>query len=140
MDDDEPRSVALPTQPRIVTTHHTGQQSLVIRSDGKILATSGWDGKIRIYSTKSLAELAVLKWHKDGCYAVNFGYVSAPPTAQKAADSDGSVNGTRSMQIHEGSGAVTGVTVGAAREQRERERHWVAAGGKDGKVTLWEVY
>ena len=116
-----------------MTTHHTGQQSLVIRSDGKILATSGWDGRIRIYSTKNLKELAVLKWHKDGCYAVDFAIVGVAEDAVTARTDDVDMQGS--------SGAAgTGMTVSAAREKREMARHWVGAGGKDGKVTLWEVY
>ncbi|KAF8421658.1 WD40-repeat-containing domain protein [Tirmania nivea] len=128
--DTSPEAAVKP--PKTLTTHHTGQQSLVIRSDGKILATSGWDGKVRIYSTKSLKELAVLKWHKGGCYAVDFGYV---------AEAEGAIGGdSADMQLQKRETTVASMTVSAAREKREQERHWVAAGGKDGKVTLWEVY
>ena len=118
-----------------MTTHHTGQQSLVVRSDGKILATSGWDSKVRIYSTKNLKELAVLRWHKDGCYAVEFGYLGAVFKAEGAVGGD-----SADTQLQKRETAVTSMMVSAAREKREQERHWVAAGGKDGKVTLWEVY
>lgn len=118
-----------------MTTHHTGQQSLVVRSDGRILATSGWDGKARIYSTKSLKELAVLKWHKDGCYAVDFGCVDVAGGAEGAAGGD-----SADTQLQKWETTVTGMAVSAAREKREQERHWVAVGGKDGKVTLWEIY
>jgi hypothetical protein len=46
-----------------------------VRSDGRILATGGWDTRIRIYSAKTLKEVAVLKWHKEGVYAVDFAKV-----------------------------------------------------------------
>ena len=26
------------------------------------------------------------------------------------------------------------------REEKAREKHWIVAGGKDGKVSLWEIY
>ncbi|KAL9036011.1 MAG: hypothetical protein Q9214_006323, partial [Letrouitia sp. 1 TL-2023] len=57
---------------KVNQTKHSGQQGLQVRSDGKIFATAGWDGRIRVYSGKTLRELAVLKWHKSGCYATAF--------------------------------------------------------------------
>jgi WD40 repeat protein len=42
-------------------TKHSGQQSLHVRSDDKIFATAGWDGCVRVYSAKTLRELAVLQ-------------------------------------------------------------------------------
>jgi hypothetical protein len=54
-------------------TKHSGQASLAIRSDSLLCATAGWDARIRVYSVKTLRELAVLKWHKTGCLAVAFG-------------------------------------------------------------------
>ena len=57
---------------KTIQTKHAGQQSLSVRSDAKIFATAGWDGRARVYSTKSMKELAVLKWHKEGCYALAF--------------------------------------------------------------------
>ena len=60
---------------KTLNTKHAGQQDLTVRSDGKIFATAGWDARIRVYSTKTMRELAVLKWHKQGCYAVAFAQV-----------------------------------------------------------------
>ncbi|KAF2861751.1 WD40 repeat-like protein [Piedraia hortae CBS 480.64] len=57
---------------RIVNTGHAGQQGLVIRDDGRILATAGWDGKLRVYSARTLKELGVGMWHREGCFAVGF--------------------------------------------------------------------
>lgn len=90
-----------------------------MRSDGKIFATAGWDTRIRVYSAKTMKELAVLKWHREGCYAVAFGEVLS----------------------QEGSGE-DGVMVTAEERRRERVKtvHWVAGGAKDGKVSLWEIY
>ncbi|GME27423.1 wd40 repeat-like protein [Neofusicoccum parvum] len=58
-------------------TKHSGQQSVTVRSDGRILATAGWDGRVRVYSARSVREVAVLAWHKEGCYAVAFADVGA---------------------------------------------------------------
>ncbi|KIW36180.1 ASTRA-associated protein 1 [Exophiala oligosperma] len=52
-----------------IKTKHAGQQGLSSRSDGKIFATAGWDARVRVYSTRTMRELAVLQWHQQGCYA-----------------------------------------------------------------------
>lgn len=107
-------------------TKHAGQQSLGIRSDARILATAGWDSRVRVYSAKTLKELAVLKWHKEGCYAIAFAAIQ---------DSDDPVNGTGVKP------AGTSVTTARYRRgQRAKEAHWLAAGSKDGKISLWDIY
>ncbi|OCK78945.1 ASTRA-associated protein 1 [Lepidopterella palustris CBS 459.81] len=128
-----PRSATLASAPapvqvafKINPTKHSGQQSLRVRSDGRILATAGWDGRVRIYSTKSLKEVAVLKWHREGVYGVGFAEV----------------------RVGEGHGGVDRVdradgTMQRLQKQRELQmqaKHWIVAGSKDGKVSMWEVY
>ena len=54
-------------------TRHNGQAAIAVRNDGIICGTAGWDGRIRVYSVQTLAELAVLKWHKTGCLCIAFG-------------------------------------------------------------------
>lgn len=110
---------------RVVNTKHSGQQSISVRSDGKIFATAGWDSRIRVYSVKTMKELAVLKWHRDGCYAVAFGRVLEQQ--QEEEEEEGGGNGTL-------------VTAEERRRERVRAVHWVAGGAKDGKVSLWEIY
>ncbi|SLM40286.1 WD40/YVTN repeat-like-containing domain [Lasallia pustulata] len=46
---------------KVLQTKHSGRQGLRIRSDGKIFSTAGWDARIRVYSAKTMNELAVLK-------------------------------------------------------------------------------
>jgi len=118
---------------KVVNTKHSGQQSLQIRSDGKIFATAGWDSKIRVYSTKTMSELAVLKWHEVGCFATAFADIG-PPQVSKKSDSLGSEHGTDITAPN------SALSVKERRVRHARETHWLAAGSKDGKVSLWDIY
>jgi hypothetical protein len=116
---------------KISNTKHSGQQSLRVRSDNRLIVTGGWDTRIRIYSTKTLKEVCVLKWHKEGVYAVDFAAVLGRGDLEKEVDEEEGVLAKRET--------------GLAKLQRQREqdmqtRHWVVAGSKDGKVSLWEVF
>lgn len=124
---------------KIVDTKHTGQQGLSVRSDGRIFATAGWDSRIRVYSGKTMREVAVLKWHPVGCFAVAFADVT--PTVSS------DVHATKSEVDDEGDPAETGqvarvldVTVKDRRLNQARKGHWLAVGSKDGKVSLWDIF
>lgn len=124
-----PTTIQIPH--KTANTKHSGQQSLRVRSDGRIFATGGWDTRIRIYSTKTLKEVAVLRWHKEGVYAVDFAQVL------DAGDL------VRDVEIDDGE--VVKMKTGLGKLQRQREeqmqlKHWIVAGAKDGKVSLWEVF
>lgn len=133
---------------KVVQTKHSGQQSLRIRSDGRIFATAGWDTKVRIYSVASMKELAVLKWHKEGCFAVAFAEVIDSQEHTEGTDEGKSEKGR--LEAESTGGGETAVApprrVGLAisakekRIQQATHTHWVAAGSKDGKVSLWEIY
>ena len=116
---------------KAINTKHAGQQDVTMRDDGKIFATAGWDARIRVYSSKSMQELAVLKWHKEGCYAVAFSQTSmnSPPKTQ----SDGS---NQSLQRS----TSTLAQIKQKRTEKSQQTHWLAAGGKDAKITLWDIY
>ncbi|KAJ4385793.1 Astra associated protein 1 Asa1 [Gnomoniopsis smithogilvyi] len=122
------------TQPlKILNTKHAGQQGLRIRSDGRIFATAGWDSKIRVYSSKSMREVAVLKWHSVGCFAVAFADISCndpgstEPTAFQAMKNEELAN---TSLVPKG----LNTTVKNKRLQRVKNTHWLAAGSKDGKT------
>ncbi|KAL4233321.1 Guanine nucleotide binding protein (G protein) [Mactra antiquata] len=55
-----------------VQTTNDGFNDVIIRSDGKILATAGWDGNIRVFGTKRLKPLAVLDYHKESVQCLTF--------------------------------------------------------------------
>ena len=158
-----------------INTKHAGQQSLRIRSDGRIFATAGWDSRIRVYSTRTLREVAVLKWHGLGCYAVTFAAVgtdanansSDGDSAECARKSSVSESGPeeevikgdkiskhkepRSQQDLDECGVdrsnsvavvpkLVEVTVREKRVHQAMAAHWIAAGSKDGKISLWDVF
>ncbi|KAF1927893.1 WD40 repeat-like protein [Didymella exigua CBS 183.55] len=121
---------------KVQNTKHAGQQSLSARSDGRLLATGGWDSRVRIYSAKTLKEVAVLKWHKEGVYAVAFG---------KILDGIDLEHNARDSQSQDVNREVAKRETGLGKLQRQREekmqvKHWIAAGAKDGKISLWEVF
>ena len=117
---------------KTVNTKHAGQQGLTIRSDGKIFATAGWDARVRVYSAKTLKELAVLKWHKDGCYSTALAEVLS-----------NDVSG-RHVKVETPLMDVTNKTaldvIRYERNMKAQQMHWLAAGGKDGKISLWDIY
>ncbi|CAD6448701.1 790d5970-e40e-4123-9d7d-12279f73b5bb [Sclerotinia trifoliorum] len=118
-------------EPKILKSAHAGQQSIEIRNDGKIAVTAGWDGRARVYGVTKMRELAVLKWHKEGCFAVAVADVLERDTdGESAADGKG----------RELVGRIGQLDVKGERLRKARETHWVAVGGKDGKVSLWDVY
>ncbi|CAG8977166.1 hypothetical protein HYALB_00003387 [Hymenoscyphus albidus] len=113
---------------KIVQTKHSGQQNLQMRSDGRIFATAGWDSKVRVYSSKTVKELAVLKWHKEGCFAVAFAEVKGGGDEGEGQDGKEIVRSVEAMTVKE------------KRIWKARNAHWIAVGSKDGKVSLWDVY
>lgn len=58
---------------RVLEVLKEGSGTVRFRQDGKIFATGGWDGKIRIWKWKSCAPLAVLKYHTKEVAELDFG-------------------------------------------------------------------
>lgn len=121
---------------RINNTRHAGQQDLTLRNDGKIFATAGWDARIRVYSAKTLQELAVLKWHQDGCYSVAFADIFPLDALEGCSESGGDQALAASKKSTDSALEV----IKYQRSMKSRTTHWLAAGGKDGKISLWDMY
>ena len=123
---------------KISQTKHSGQQGLQIRSDGMILATAGWDARVRVYSAKTLKELAVLRWHKTGCYATAFARTEIFSSAPEEEESDPETDATgesKTMAVVKQS-----KTTQKKRDEKAQTTRWLAVGSKDGKVSLWDIY
>ncbi|KAF4997159.1 hypothetical protein FGRMN_4053 [Fusarium graminum] len=126
---------------KTINTKHSGQQSLDIRSDGRIFATAGWDSKVRVYSAKTLKELAVLKWHQVGCFAVAFADVRVTDQANNpTAKHEKEAKATSTLSTRTVSLFKAGMSVKEQRVDTARKTHWIAAGAKDGKISLWDIY
>ncbi|KZT39145.1 WD40 repeat-like protein [Sistotremastrum suecicum HHB10207 ss-3] len=102
--------------PTIHRTKYPGNAAIAMRSDGRIFATGGWDGKVRLYSTKSCKPLGTLSYHRESCRAIAFANQNYEGFASDDADeSDDDI------------------------EERLERKHWFAAGGKEGRISLWKL-
>ena len=80
---------------------NSGLSTAVVRGDGKILVTGGWDGRLRVFSwlkPLKLKPLAVLQFHSEAVESL-------------ISSSDGPAG-----------------------------KQLVVAGGKDGKISVWDIY
>lgn len=119
---------------KVIKTKHSGQQGLKVRNDGQVFATAGWDGRVRVYGVKGMKELAVLKWHREGCYAVAFADME---TEKDGRDEEGEEDKGKGKELVRRMGTMT---VRDEREWKAKTTHWLAAGSKDGKISLWDIY
>ncbi|KAI0779107.1 WD-40 repeat-containing protein [Irpex lacteus] len=102
-------------------TKYPGNASIAIRDDGRVCAVGGWDGKVRLYSTKSLKPLGTLDYHKKSSQAVAFAR-SLCGTISEAADEEDADSEDEMSQA----------------EKEERSR-WLAVGSQDSRVSLWQL-
>ena len=117
---------------------------------------------------KNTKELAVLKWHKEGCYCVGFAHVTKSQyDSVLEADEDipsristdpylptrkaegvgleyGQQHALTSKQSEgnelKGRGSRTIFATMAHRLKQATTTHWLAMGSKDGRVSLWDIY
>jgi len=101
---------------RAFRTKNPGNATIAIRDDGRVCAIGGWDGRVRLYSTKSFKPLGTLVYHKDNCHAVAFAssYERHAADEGKSEDDDDMTN----------------------EEKRQRGR-WLIVAGKDYRVSIW---
>lgn len=95
-------------------TKYPGNAAVAMRDDGRICAVAGWDGKIRLYSTKTFKPLGTLVFHKETCQAVIFARTHTPQSKHDTDD-----------EMDEG-------------EKIKRGR-WLISGEKNGRVAIWEL-
>lgn len=139
------KSCEEPTPLKILNTKHAGQQGLKLRSDAKIFATAGWDGRARVYACKTLKELAVLKWHKEGCYSIAFARIEQEESSTSTTKQVETITGPGMVKPENTTLLLRDQPRSLAQMKQQRSRkaqltHWVAVGSKDGKISLWDIY
>lgn len=80
---------------------NSGTSVLATRVDSKVFAAGCWDGRIRVYSWKSLRPLVVLDQHRS---------------------------------------TIFDITYSADKIQAYNNKNLMAATGKDGTISLWDIY
>ncbi|KAK9462426.1 WD40 repeat-like protein [Lipomyces oligophaga] len=105
-----------------IDTKHAGINSVKIRADQKIFATGSWDGRVRIYLYKSIKLLAAFPaGRQDKIGGLAFGFYS--PT----------LSHSQTVQTQT-------TTIKEKLVQKIQDSHWLAVGGKDGRIGLWNIY
>lgn len=100
-------------------TKHPGNSAITIHDDGKLCAVGSWDGRVRLFSTRSLKALGTLSYHKESCQAVAFAHPLPPdPEADVGEEEE---------------------EFGLSVEEKSSRSRWLVAGGKDGRVSVWEL-
>jgi WD40 repeat protein len=103
-------------------TGHNGLQSASIRSDGKLLAVVGWDNMVRVFQLSNFKPLAAFKSSsQSGGSTIAFSPINPNPNI----DNDKQTSSSKIEQI---------------KRSKIMASHWLAAGGKDGRIGLFELY
>jgi len=142
-----------------------GRGPLRIRSDGKIVVVAGWDGKIRVFALKSLKPLAVLKHHREDLKGLALARIiqdepskKAPiPPSTNTAEVQDKAPEENNQDKRGGGGDSSGEEDDEsdsdynsdedsdreellASQEKWFQRHWIAAAGKENRISLWDIY
>lgn len=100
-------------------TGHNGLQSATCRADGKLLAVVGWDNMVRVFQLSNFKPLAAFKSTSQlGSTAVAFSPVDT----------------------YFGDKQVVSSKIEQIKLSKIIASHWLAVGGKDGRIGLFELY
>ncbi|KAI6004339.1 WD40-repeat-containing domain protein [Pisolithus marmoratus] len=101
----------------VFRTKHPGNGAIAIRDDGRVCAVGGWDGKVRLYSTKTFKSLGTLVHHKQACQALTFTSPSDVVSCDIVDDDEEDMT---------------------PQEKLQRGR-WLVTAGKDARVSIWAL-
>ncbi|KAF9978904.1 hypothetical protein BGZ73_008409 [Actinomortierella ambigua] len=125
-----------------------GIAEVQIRDDLKIVVLAGWDGKIRIFSFKTLKPLAILTCHRESLYCValasvegvlqDLEYVWIPSIKDTSNDEGNNHNDNDTNSDSDSSDSDDSEEDVEDQKRRLQEfsrQHWLAAGGKENRIS-----
>lgn len=100
--------------------------------------------RIRLYSIKSFKPLGTLDYHRDGVQALTFARNPPPPflppQTQSGEGEVGSRPNVTPASVEEGDGAGDDdEDEEFSNSEIEARKRWLVAGGKDGRISVWEL-
>ncbi|KAL5525641.1 hypothetical protein ACEPAG_6977 [Sanghuangporus baumii] len=104
-----------------------GNGSVALRSDGRVCAVGGWDGKIRLFSTKTFKTLGTLSHHTKSCQALVFAHSSALSSVP-----DTNVSRETEDENNDDDDDLT-------QEEKEARTRWLASGSQDCRIAIWQL-
>ncbi|KAH9856558.1 WD-40 repeat-containing protein [Lenzites betulinus] len=104
----------------VFKTKHPGNGAVAIADDGRVCAVGGWDGRVRLYATRTGKALGTLAYHKQNCQCVAFAH--AQPTRVSGDEEDGDEDED-----------------GMTEEERVERARWLVSGGQDRRVAIWPL-
>ncbi|CAG8433211.1 523_t:CDS:2 [Ambispora gerdemannii] len=122
-----------------------GISYVCIRSDSKIFATAGWDARrvffdeynknVRVFSAKNLKPLAILSYHNESVHALAFAELLNLESDRNVKDTSKLANKDQNLEVCDSNNNLEDI----ANEQQPKH-HYLVAGGKDSRISLWEIY
>lgn len=107
---------------QLITTTRPGKASVAIAPNTNTFVVGGWDGRVKVYSAEKqdgMRELGELSYHRDTVECLAFAWVK-----NKSPDSDSDSESDEEQSEGQSEGAEL----------------ILAAGGKDGKISLWKYH
>ncbi|RDX57477.1 WD-40 repeat-containing protein [Lentinus brumalis] len=105
----------------VYRTKHPGNACVAMRDDGRVCAVGGWDGRVRLYSTKSFKPLGTLSYHKKNCQSVAFARSQLQSLPREAAGGGDEEEDEMSE------------------DEKEERARWLVSGGQDNRVAIWSL-
>lgn len=113
------------------STGQIGHASVALSPNEKVIATGGWDGRIRLFSAGTGKPLGELSYHRESINILAFANASALKGFGVGAEGN-EVEST----IEIGEESSDSEQEDESAESRER---WLVSGGKDRRVALWSL-
>jgi WD40 repeat protein len=113
------------------STGQIGHASVALSPNEKVIATGGWDGRIRLFSASTGKPLGELSYHRESVHILAFANTRALKDFGLGAEGN-EVEST--IEIGE-----EGSDSEQADESAEFRERWLVSGGKDRRVALWSL-